>query len=348
MPYHYGKSRSRLTKTSFGTSRFNGRSAAKKKQSAARKRVVAKTRKAPVKAIVRNTRAIKRLREESYGTVQYNTGVSGSFHVMADHPVLHHINNLNMNGYQTGDQQGPEIYRINGTHAEVCSQLMKSDHGTQATHLMTPDILVDRPNGPILKHMRTRLTFQVDALVNDAHVTIQIIRQKKMPPWGHQQDNINYLPAGGAAFKRLAGPMATNQLDPKTYEVCATRKIYINSKGRTTAADHASAHQYSSYPTTNGIKHCVIDFKPNKVYKQLDTAIDQITGNEDFDVNVTTNHQDVAADMVGSWSYDNIHPLANYWVLITCDKHGNPAAALTGSEVSVTFKRENWWRDKIA
>lgn len=320
----------------------------KKKQSAARKRVVAKTRKAPVKAIVRNTKAIKRLREESYGTVQYNAGVSGEFHVFTDHPVLHHINNLNMNGYETGDQQGPEIYRINGTHAEVCAQMMKHDHSSQPNHLMNPDIMHDRPNGPILKHMRTRLVFQIDALVNDAHVTIQIIRQKKMPPWGHQSDATNYLPAGGAAFKRLAGPMAINKLDPKTYEICATRKIWINSKGRTTNADATLAHQYTSYPTTNGLKHCVIDFKPNKVYKQLDSAIDQVTGNEDFDINVTDNHHDVAADMVGSWSYDNLHPLSNYWVLISCDKHGNPASTVTGSDVSVSFKRENWWRDKIA
>lgn len=107
-------------------------------------------------------------------------------------------------------------------------------------------------------------------------------------------------------------------------------------------------HQYSSFPTTAGMKYVSIDFKPNKVYKQLKSAIDQTTGQEHFDIDVTTEHPQVAFNEQGSWSADNLHPMANYWLLISCDQPGTIGSAVSGSEVKIRIKRENFWRDKIA
>ena len=82
--------------------------------------------------------------------------------------------------------------------------------------------------------------------------------------------------------------------------------------------------------------------------RQLESAVDQTTNQEDFDINVSNIHPDVNVDRTGSWTYDNLHPLANYWCVISCTDPTSFGSTVTGDAVGVRVIRENYWRDKIS
>jgi len=53
------------------------------------------------------------------------------------------------------------------------------------------------------------------------------------------------------------------------------------------------------------------------------------------------------ASGVGSYNYDNQHPLSNIWCLISTDDETAVASVITGDAVSVEIIRTCIWRDPI-
>jgi len=96
----------------------------------------------------------------------------------------------------------------------------------------------------------------------------------------------------------------------------------------------------SKSPTTNSERFCSITITPNMVMKQLKSAANTVTGEDDLSFNANA-HEDKT---LGPWSYDNIAPRQNLWAIVTTSDPGHDQLA---PEHKVRFRCEriNTWRD---
>jgi hypothetical protein len=237
------------------------------------------------------------------------------------------------------------IYRVDGQTAHAQSNWAEKDHSSVLYGGLAD---WDIPNGPWMKFVGAQLKFNVQCLSANRHVTVHVIRQKKLASSFYlQQSAMNYMPNTAFRFKDLAG-FTANSIDKRYFEVVAMKKLFFNSKGETSAADTAQGHQYTNFPTTRGERTFTMNLRINSAQKQLHASMNQDTGDDDLDINVTTHHPNVGGDPQGSWTYDNIHPLKNYWVIISSDDPQNYGSIVTGDATRVDIIRRNFWRDTRA
>lgn len=313
--------------------------ATKSKQAKARANAVAKARKAPVKQVVKNALAIRRLNTFQWGPMQKSLSVAWNQVPLQNHPLCFHLNNCHVGN------KGPHVYRFEGgvVSKGVFSELAQPGYGQ-----MFDDDGLNVPNGPIMNLIGCKLQFQVRADSSVRHVEFHIVRQKKInTQFFRQSDADNFLPNCLGAFRELAGPFAYNRIDKRYFEVIAHRKIYINSKGTVTPADIAAGHQYTAEATTPNKKFLNMYLRFNKVQKQLESSINEENNSDNLTHDATGEHGNVNIDVASNWSYDNIHPLANMFCIISTDDNQNYASVITGDAVKVDIIRSMFWRDKI-
>jgi hypothetical protein len=178
------------------------------------------------------------------------------------------------------------------------------------------------------------LQFRFHGLVDQTHLTIHIIRQKKMVTSFYDQAHTsNFLPNTLDKLDQIAG-FSVHELDRKVFEVIQSRKVYINSKGEANVADLAN-NTYTSQPTTRSTvhKHMYIPF--NKTLKPCDPSTYDETGLRMY------KHGD-------PFKYDKMHPLANVWCLISCDDQSALGTNIgLGDGVHVEIIRKCIWRDPL-
>ena len=335
----YGK---RTNKRTYGgtTKRY---AAAQKKAKAKRTLTVRKARARPVKAIVRNAKAIKRLKQEQYGPIQRQISImhpnGGALHVTAGSPLLFQVNNIN-----TGIQ-GPYMWHINGfgNVNHTSHSFVKWADPADMYHDKDDD---HYPNGPKLKLLSVELEFEFSGFVDCTHISVHIIRQKKMvdPNFYNQNKADQFLPMTLTGMKNIAG-FDPNRRDRSVFQVIAQKKIFMNSKGSANVLD-TIANVNTIEGSTAPCKTCKIYYRPNQVMKTLVSPTI-----EDADVHAGSHPPTVDATMrphSSVWAYDNLHPLASHWCLISCDDKTALGDIVTGDAVSVKINRRLVWRDPIA
>jgi len=352
--------------------------AAKAKRTQVARAASAKPGSASVKKLaVSNARAIARLKEAKYGPLQRNTsfmpaisGTGGSVHVTSDYPACLHLNSL-----YCGQSGEPTNKWIQSNTVILGSQQPVMDDYTLVNHPFQPQrsIMTDntdfqpRPDGNNVLWKSTTLKFEFNAWVPETYVDIYIVQQKvgkKLPdPWDTDVNTVTphghqYLPYTLPQWRNIGSkPMSGNWIDYNQFRVIKHRKIYMDSVNETpptglihTTADMVTdfidagaAHRNASSTksaTTNAVRYCSITITPNMVMKQLKSAAQSSTGEDDLNFNANT-HEDKT---IGPWSYDNIDPRQNLWCIVTTSDPGHDQLH-DSHKVRFRCERINTWRD---
>jgi len=356
----------RFVKSQSTTKRFYQKTAKTNRAAA-----FSKARKAPVRAIVKNARAITKLKNEAFGPVQTQTSqMSGSTPVTANQPCFFHVNNPNCGTH------GPWMYHagrgINDQHIADYGRYFNvyqndSDYPFQERneeHVA---------NGPKLKLLYADFQFRFSGYVPDTRIRIDVVRQKRSTSdiyahWsGIPLSLAQFLPYTFPGFKQLAG-FHPNEIDRKTFEVIKTKHLYMNSHGMSSVVDHAidaintgtsgaqaDVSHDTVHATTPPVKYYHMRLNLNKIVKQLipslseHSGVDTQAGNaleQENNENFQANHS--------NYKWSNLHPLSNIWVLISCDDHRSLAdiiplqGAAANGRVQVDVIRKMCWRDPRA
>lgn len=291
-------------------------------------------------AIKANTRAIGALRQQLYGPLQTQRSHSESgFYVVASRPVLFQVNNPECGA------KGASILRETDS-GDFVSRIMGFNKASYSSSLPFYDKEEDNVvNGPRLLLKQVELQFKVHGFVDDTRVRIDVIRQKKVVNknhWNYHDANEHFMPHMAKGFKDLAG-FSANEIDRKYFEVLATRHLYLNSKGSSNFVD-TTAGNITTEATTAPTKYCKIDLKfpkGGKVCRQLTSSLNQTTGNDATDQDIEVEE----VDAKGSYSWQNQHPLANVWCIISSDDGTAFGSIIDGDAVEVEILRKCVWRD---
>ena len=227
-----------------------------------------------------------------------------------------------------------------------------------------------RPDGNNVLWKSTTLKFEFNGWVPETWVDIYIVQQrvgKHIPdPWDTDVNTVTphghqYLPYTLPQWRNIGSkPMSGNWIDRSQYRIIKHRKIYLDSVGdvppvglvHSTAdavldaigsGEHARQASATKLATTNAFKHCTITITPNMVMKQLKSAANTTTGEDDLNFNANT-HEDMT---IGPWSYDNIDPRQNIWAIVTTSDMGHDQLHPSHA-VRFRCERINKWRDSHA
>ena len=100
--------------------------------------------------------------------------------------------------------------------------------------------------------------------------------------------------------------------------------------------------------TTSPYRRCKVRVPTKYPLRQLDSTVKESTGEEDLQ----GTEQDFARDNLrhhgSNWAYNNIHPLASYWILISTDDQTAIGSTVTGDSVQVKCIRRLAWQDRLA
>ena len=297
-------------------------------QKKARATAVAKARARPIRAIAKNTRTLKKLVNKVRGPLQTQISTytgGGLHHVLAESPFLFHVNDPGVG------TNGPRMWHRNLAQSSV------HVFGNNQFEKYTDDGYNEHMN----KHMPNAhvymvgvdLQFQISGFVDNTHVRIDIIRQKKINTDFYNQSNAtNYLPQTLGNLKELAG-FSANELNRQVFEVISSKKVFLNSRGSSNLLD-TSQDRETIRGTTSNVKHCHIYVPINKDLKMLENHLDESWGMD----HALANHP---------YDYTNQNPLQNIWCLISCDDKTQMDSIVTGDAVSVSIIRKCYWRDRM-
>lgn len=357
-PMAYGRNTRRVRKLSsrrssrYGvTKRASSRSRFKKTLRARVKTVTARKRQ-----IKSNTKAIRSLKNAAWGPKQAQTstlGTASPLYVRNNQPILFQFNNpasgaigpkiftceaTNLGNVLDHNQEF-QIYQGNDVYANALDGFANY-HKDDADHIV---------NGPKLKLLRVSFQFRFSGFVDDCRIKIQVIRQKKLETdFYTDRNNHNFLPYTLSGFRDLAG-WNPNRIDKKSFQIIAEKRCYMNSRGLKSAQDMVATAGLAgattmdtTHSTTPNKRYINLTVPWNKAVRQLDSSVSETTGVDDTD----QPQHEIFHNHGGSYQYTNIHPLANVWVLISCDDtHDSHLSALSQDQVRVECIRTCTWRD---
>lgn len=274
-------------------------------------------------AIARNARAITKLKKDVLGPIQRQVSTfdsAGGYHILANHPFLFQVNDP---GYAAG---GPKMFHLDalGSQSAIGNFALFNDNGYNEedhSHVFNNEVYL----------VGVDLQFEFSGFLDNTHIRVDIIRQKKHCAsfWSQTTGN-NYLPQTLNKFKQIAG-FSAHEINRDMFEVQQTRRIYINSKGSSNTADTAQDRNTAD-PTTAPVKHCHIYVPYKKTLRLVGDHSREPLGN----VMPSSSHL---------YEWGNQHPLANVWCLISSDDYTDLASLVTGDAVSVKIIRKCIWRD---
>lgn len=350
-----------------GTSLARARASATKIQRTFRKAAQNAKRTPFVRATrtlaVKNTAALARLKQASYGPIQQHTSefvptwTGGKIHVTAAHPALFHINNLH-NGVT-----GPAFFTTSSLTHLASTRPGKFVPYQGPSNKYNEAFLRDAhniPNGPKIKILYVEYKLKISGFVDATNILVQVIRQKKIvgdrndfwhqDPEGndHGQHLPKYLPNCLPAFTKLAG-FTANTIDRSKYSVEYEKKIYMNSKGSANPLD-AVQDRNTTDATTSPIRYCTVKVPFKYPVKQLYSTQNQHTGGETPEAGGDPTQVDPmrtgsSSSIDSSWDYSNIHPFANKWLLISSDDQTDFGSIVDSDAVQIEVIRKCVWRD---
>jgi len=277
-----------------------------------------------------------------YGPVQKQTTITNAGTIVLAHrPVCFQVNN---------PAAGP-----NNHSPQLLYESETGDHVSTSGHFFNftnddPMEDLDRlriANGPKLLIKWVEFEFNIQGFVDDTNVRIDFIRQKRMVDpdvWKQSDPNTMFMPHLLNKFKNLAG-FTCNEIDRSTFQVLLTRRIYMNSKGSSNLLD-GTQDRNTTDATTPPRKRVKVRLNLNRVYRQLKTTIDEATGVDhtlSFD-----NDPDDHAESNGGYAYDNQHPLANIWCVLSSDDQTAVTSLVDGDAIKIDIIRKICWRDPVA
>jgi hypothetical protein len=189
-----------------------------------------------------------------------------------------------------------------------------------------------------------KLEFEFKGFVDDTHVRIDIVRQKRIGNTDWFNDRItvrsNTLPYGVKKFENLAG-FTQEHIDPKAWQVLKTRKLYFNSKGVSSLLDNANEDYPTVESTTSYVKRCAITVPFNRMLKPLDKGgYGESYGSTDHYMNTQND------DTKGMFSWWNQAPTHNVFCLISCSDQSELGSTITGDAIDCKIHRTDVWRDE--
>lgn len=269
----------------------------------------------------KNKKAIRKLQSNQWGTYQAVTSTLtqptvGGFIVLRDHPLLFEVTNP-MSG-----SHGPDLYTTSHQSHGNTARLTYSFQDFQGPGNAHGDYMDSEtkhiPNGPMIRLNWVNLQFKFTGVLTDTRITVHILRQKKIVHdfWQQAAVGVNhmFLPETLQSMTNIAG-FTPNKIDTKTFEIVASRRVYLNSEASQQSLD-GGINYTMEQSTTADTKICRIALKLNKVLKQLHVSEDEPNG--EIDLNVAEAPNPLYASK-GPYKYTNLHPLAAMWCLISTD-----------------------------
>lgn len=310
----------------------------------ARRRTVAPAaqRATNTKAILSNARAISKLSKRVYGPIQQQRSFfdGANYHIIANSPWCCHLT------APGSDQDAPYMYHINALGGVVnMGQFQKFVSGNQ--HENSEDLM---PNNPcFLKSIL--LEFEFEGYVDDTHIRIDVVQAKGSPkPDWYRQSNTtadNLLPKCLGKFTNLAG-FTQERINRDAFKVLATRRLYLNARPKNPTAEDATNWILSNeayYPTVSATTRNVAR---SKIYLPINRKLDVLTNDYHYEsYGETDTFQDFpGVDDVGVYSYANVDPRKQIWLILSTSDQTALGSALTGDAVQCKIHRTVTWRDK--
>ena len=203
-------------------------------------------------------------------------------------------------------------------------------------------------NGPklFLKNVTFQLKFS--GYVSNCHILVQVVRQKKFNTsyWNSDYTESQLAPKvfGQGNTDDLAG-FSHNYLPKSSFEIVFQKKLWMNSKGTKNNAANIENFVESADNTLDGttphIKYMKVHLPINRVVKQLNSSVGQDTASGGAQDNQSAEmHASDGAMGKGSYSWNNLNPWSNYYLLISTDD--------TEDRIVVDILRTTAWRDLIS
>lgn len=325
---------------------------------AARTRVFKKRKATPTRnkrQVVRNTRAIKKLKSESYGSYQMQRQmIENSFLVTASKPCILQANNLAAAGdgpaFSHGTASDGHIYTTFARLAPfaVATGLDLGDEDDITRHANR------KPNGPVLKWNFAEYQFEVRGHVDNTYVDFWVVQEKfvkrQLDYWNENTSSRpSHLPYTAKMFEGISG-FGAPQFNHKYFKCLKHKRVFLNSKGDYSANDAAeqatnnASHRYTTPGTTPAVKHVNLKWRPNQVMRQLESSMaheeDGMLEFPNFDANPNTNAS------TGAWGWENMIPSRNTWIVITTSDVAQQSG-FDGHQISINCIRRNVWQDKL-
>lgn len=287
------------------------------------------------RGVVNNAKLIKKLESKVLGPVQEQR----SYFETTQKVTAHSPWCFQVNVAGAHSQTAPHGYHINATGHATQFHQFQIFHGQQASE--DTDNVANHPC--FLKYVK--MEFEFKGFVDDTHVRIDIVRQKRMGTQDWFQDfqgsvRDNTLPYCLKKFQHLAG-FTQERIDPKAWQVLKTRKLYFNSKGVSSLLDHANEDYPTVESTTSYVKRCAITVPFNRMLKPLDK------GGYGENYGQTDQYMSTNGDNTqGMFSWWNQAPTHNVFCIISCSDQSALGATLTGDAISCKIHRTSVWRDE--
>jgi hypothetical protein len=251
----------------------------------------------------------------------------GAESITATKPWLIHVNNPGVGS------EGPGVYIVNAV-----GQVEKTNHNF--VHDQQDGMFVENKahvNAPCFLH-GIDFQFQFEGYVQNTHIRIDIIRQKRMdtPLWSIASTR-NFLPDTLDKLKHIAG-FTANDIPKAYFDIIATKKLYLNSKVSETllgAAQSGADNQARVEATTSNIKHCHMYVPFKKKLNPINATVEEM--------GLEVNNSDFAS--VNPFEHTKMHPLSNVWMLISSDDAF--ADQVNQDKVTCQIIRKVFWRDPV-
>lgn len=252
------------------------------------------------------------------------------------------------------DFERPEVFAVNGVlqKQKRSGPHMYPRYGYAGRPANDDVPMIPIPNGKKLRWGGVDLQFRVEGALQNTQIDFWLVKCNKedplkWDPW-HQKMNSEYrnvpgtLPYTIRDFENLHEEMYPKKLDTSRYNVLLHRRVFVNNVHRVTGQD---AHNHllpdnAKYATGNTWSHTATDsgpfamhptheattassqklrisFKPNKIVRPLRNFIGERINNpvELQGTEADANPEEPAT--LGTMSWDNFHPSANVWLVVT-------------------------------
>jgi len=219
--------------------------------------------------------------------------------------------------------------------------------------LRNPDTpLIPIPNGKKVRWGGVDLQFRIEGALQDTQFDFYIVKSKKekdlsWDPW-HQtipdtaRSVPGVLPYTINDFQHLHHPMYPKSLDPKRYTILDHRRVLVNNVHRITGqtghvhllpdnAKYATGNTwshtkdltgpYAGIPThlanTPAVQHLRMSYKPNSIVRPLRNFIGERIDKPNEQRGSFADANPTEKATLGTMSWDNFHPNANVWLVMT-------------------------------
>lgn len=216
--------------------------------------------------------------------------------------------------------------------------------------------LIPIPNGKKVRWGGVDLQFRIEGALQNTQFDFYIVKCNKEKPlsWDPWHQTIPHnarsvpgvLPYTINDFQNLHHPMYPKKLDTGRYNVLAHRRVLVNNVHRVTGQDahnhlmpdnakYATGNTWSHTRDDNGpwdmtpthpastpaVQHLRMSYKPNSIVRPLRNMIGERMDNPVEQRGTFADANPLEKATLGTMSWDNFHPSANVWLVMTTNHH---------------------------